>query len=166
MLLQLISEADCVLRTNELFTRTISHGTPTFPLIFVGGWRVLSLASVCNKIGRCGWRKTIKCNCSPRQPVKNKKVPMHRVSWCTCTFVVSGRPPRLTPRTVLSAADRGNPFRCRRNFAATLRDRRAGHDSFFGDAGVRQISSSDGHESSANECHAPWVTHQREAPPC
>ena len=36
---------------------------------------------------------------------------------------------------------------------------------FFGDARVRQISVGDGHESSAKECRAPWVTHQEEAPP-
>ena len=33
------------------------------------------------------------------------------------------------------------------------------------DARVRQVSVGDGHESSANQCRAPWVADQQEAPP-
>ena len=47
----------------------------------------------------------------------------------TCTFLLFGRPPRLTAPTFLSAIGRGDLFRCRRKCARTLRDKRAGHDT-------------------------------------
>ena len=90
-------------------------------------WRPPGENKKVQMLSRRGRRKKIGANAQPRrEPPKKKR--------CKC----------------LAAAGRGDPLRCRRKCAATLRDRRAGHTAdwpygaataiFCGDARVRQIS--------------------------